>query len=1196
MDNNIIINVFHKNWEEIIIIENKLLFTESKPNVKINNFFINEHFLKIVWDNNITDYFLSCDEKNYYYHCDKYYSIFFKNYSYYFICNKYIHKLFLACHSLNICYDLSNIELYYFFDIKNKEFILYDEKNQKSTEYVYFLNKYYDKNYFNENYKQLKIDNDFFNNEIIINKNTSIFYNNLNIIGNYQIFGKYLFLNYLNKNYLYIYNNHIYQNLKIQDNYSLIDEFNFENIKDESNTIIYIVDNIINNNLLYYLNKYFNIYLFDNSKNKINNKIFQNINIIYYKNYDDLNKIKNNLTHKKKIKYYFSNIIDFVLNNKINLNSDKLKFYKLHQLISDNNQNKITVYNNYQKNLKIENPTSISYISNSKIPKIIHFVWIGNNQFPNQYYLFLNSWIDKYPDFTFCFWNEHNLFTLLNQDIFDESITYAQKSDIARYEILYNYGGIYVDADFYSIKNIEELLNNIDIFSGFESDDFIAIGLMGFNKYNRYLKNLILYIELNYHLNKNNNIPNQTGPVYFTNFYKNYIKNYKNYKFFEPSYFYNYSFQDKNNKLPIIFNENNYCYHNWGYSWDLSKNHTRFCYYYLLKYIFNYQINSNLSPQKNELTNLNDLSKYYQNIIFYSKNNSKNEKINIINIIGYFFTGGIEKYIIDLDKYGNHSKYNYILLYLNKKQYNLKPSLKNFTYYSFYDNYELINLINILEPDLIIDHYSQYIDDNIYYYKIYNHITIHIIHSAINYNKSIEYLHIKNCIHLYDEENKHYSWNNIQNNYFNSLGVKLHNKEYLKKIYKQKINCIKQNKCIIIAIIGRVVDEKIPIQLFEKLCKLSLNVKNICIQIYGSLNNIFNSNYNSKFYTLLNNSNIEFYGHIEYDEIYKIYEKIDYLLIPSKFETGSYTCLEALSYGVPVIARNNYGLKKIIKNNISGYLCEGDHDIINKIKYLYQDNLNHNFSIIHNESLKYNIYDKIQNIENIIDKHISKNNLVIVTSVLNISKKELSYYPIRSKFDINDRFSQTKKTIESIKKFIPNCFILFSECSDLKNYKYMENYIKSNVDIFINHFDDIDVKNDIESIHKGLGEKSLMLKSINYINSNNLIFDNVFKISGRYYLNNNFNYEDFNNTNNQFAIWDNNFKSYATLFYKIKFKYLELLNECFINADEKLRLGAGLELILCEYFNKYMNFKNITILNKLNIDGYLSTEGFFFTT
>ena len=31
------------------------------------------------------------------------------------------------------------------------------------------------------------------------------------------------------------------------------------------------------------------------------------------------------------------------------------------------------------------------------------------------------------------------------------------------------------------------------------------------------------------------------------------------------------------------------------------------------------------------------------------------------------------------------------------------------------------------------------------------------------------------------------------------------------------------------------------------------------------------------------------------------------------------------------------------------------------------------------------------------------------------------------------------------------------------------------------------------------------------------------------------------------------------------------------------------------YFNLYMNFQNITILNKHNISGYLSTEGYFFT-
>ena len=36
------------------------------------------------------------------------------------------------------------------------------------------------------------------------------------------------------------------------------------------------------------------------------------------------------------------------------------------------------------------------------LPKILHFIWLGNNQYPDYYYLFLNSWIIKYPDFIFC--------------------------------------------------------------------------------------------------------------------------------------------------------------------------------------------------------------------------------------------------------------------------------------------------------------------------------------------------------------------------------------------------------------------------------------------------------------------------------------------------------------------------------------------------------------------------------------------------------------------------------------------------------------------------------------------------------------------------------------------------------------------------------------------------------------------------
>ena len=72
-------------------------------------------------------------------------------------------------------------------------------------------------------------------------------------------------------------------------------------------------------------------------------------------------------------------------------------------------------------------------------------------------------------------------------------------------------------------------------------------------------------------------------------------------------------------------------------------------------------------------------------------------------------------------------------------------------------------------------------------------------------------------------------------------------------------------------------------------------------------------------------------------------------------------------------------------------MCENDEII--EIKYLYFDNLLKNYSIIYNQSLKYNIIDKINNFENIIDINISNKNLIIITSVLNISKNN-SYYSV----------------------------------------------------------------------------------------------------------------------------------------------------------------------------------------------------------
>jgi mannosyltransferase OCH1-like enzyme len=68
---------------------------------------------------------------------------------------------------------------------------------------------------------------------------------------------------------------------------------------------------------------------------------------------------------------------------------------------------------------------------------------------------------NKNEQYTFCFWNDYNIPKLVNQKYYDECNVLAMKADILRYELLYFFGGIYVDCDFLSLKSIDNLIKSL---------------------------------------------------------------------------------------------------------------------------------------------------------------------------------------------------------------------------------------------------------------------------------------------------------------------------------------------------------------------------------------------------------------------------------------------------------------------------------------------------------------------------------------------------------------------------------------------------------------------------------------------------------------------------------------------------------------------------------------------------------------
>jgi hypothetical protein len=79
------------------------------------------------------------------------------------------------------------------------------------------------------------------------------------------------------------------------------------------------------------------------------------------------------------------------------------------------------------------------------IPKTIHRIWIGD-EIPEQHEEYWSKAQDRYPNYEFKTWCGDE-FELINEELFQCQEIPAAASDILRLEVIYKYGGIYIDTD-----------------------------------------------------------------------------------------------------------------------------------------------------------------------------------------------------------------------------------------------------------------------------------------------------------------------------------------------------------------------------------------------------------------------------------------------------------------------------------------------------------------------------------------------------------------------------------------------------------------------------------------------------------------------------------------------------------------------------------------------------------------------------
>jgi hypothetical protein len=128
----------------------------------------------------------------------------------------------------------------------------------------------------------------------------------------------------------------------------------------------------------------------------------------------------------------------------------------------------------------------------AKIPKVVHFIWLGPRSFPGESVENVRTWMAKNPDWKFKFWTDRQRdapcngmetilikkypFPMLSR-CYDSSENWGEKSDVLRFEILFHLGGVYVDHDASCLQSFEGMHGAYDFYCGLEAPHPLVAGL-----------------------------------------------------------------------------------------------------------------------------------------------------------------------------------------------------------------------------------------------------------------------------------------------------------------------------------------------------------------------------------------------------------------------------------------------------------------------------------------------------------------------------------------------------------------------------------------------------------------------------------------------------------------------------------------------------------------------------------------------
>lgn len=129
------------------------------------------------------------------------------------------------------------------------------------------------------------------------------------------------------------------------------------------------------------------------------------------------------------------------------------------------------------------------------LPHVLHTFWFSGDPLPEDYKKCLDSWKKYCPNYEIKIWNQKtydcNKSTFVKKAI--ETKKWAFATDVARLDVLYEYGGIYMDLDVEIYQALDDLLKHKGVF--FHSGEYIDMPVFSSVKGNPLLKKLLSFYD-----------------------------------------------------------------------------------------------------------------------------------------------------------------------------------------------------------------------------------------------------------------------------------------------------------------------------------------------------------------------------------------------------------------------------------------------------------------------------------------------------------------------------------------------------------------------------------------------------------------------------------------------------------------------------------------------------------------------------